>query len=314
MASRTRTFQRGNAQVRENELRGKHVPDEEFVGAGIGVADVVGQPRRHVDLAGLVRGQKRLLVIDQIDVHCVDVHCVGVPVVGILLQEVMIAVGIFREVIGAVAQAGLGVLPPGGVFQRSKSNLGGIKRPHGQQAREVGAGGLQCKLQRIVVQCHRRYVVEASLAAARFLGAHDGIEDTGINGHAVFRIQRTLNGVDEVGRRHRGTVGPLAVFAQVEGPDQAVLRDLIALRGLVDHVPVRVEADQRIDAHLAVFGPHVDGDARRIEISRTGKGRDVQDLLCPFCRSTGHRRNCQSQDQQNCKNFSDIFHFVYLRF
>ena len=56
------------------------------------------------------------------------------------------------------------------------------------------------------------------------------------------------------------------------------------------------------------------GMQRRVEIARAGKGRDVQDFLRAFRRGAGHRRRGQSQNQQNRKDFSHTFHFVYLRF
>lgn len=117
-----------------------------------------------------------------------------------------------------------------------------------------------------------------------------------------------MDGVDEVARDHGGAVAPLGILAQVEGPDQLVVGDLVALGGLVDHVAVRIEADQRIHAQLGVLGPHVDGDAGGIEIARAGDGGDVEHLLRALRGREGQRADGHDQDQGHRQNLANVLH------
>ena len=277
-------IERFDFQVRHDADGVEHVPDGELVGALILRLDVVRQAGGHIDLAGFIRRDLRLRVVDDLRGDGFELYVIGVVEIGVFLHRVILALNVIGQHERAVAQGGFRVGGPGGIVVRGNALLGRIIDRQREQLQEVAAGLREVEFQRLVVGSGHLHVLPGALAAVVGFGAGDDIELVGIDGLARLRVKRTADGIDEIGRRHIGAFAPLRVVAELERPHKLIVAHGVGFGRLVDLVALVVKGDQRRGAQAGEGNPAAQREACRVKASlelSVGKREDL---------STGRRR------------------------
>ena len=166
----------------------------------------------------------------------------GIPaadVVRVLGQNNTLGGDPIGDHVGAVADVGVRLRAPGIAVGLNSGLLHGAHSREGAELIEVGAGIGQLDGQGLAVLAGvdvQGIPVGIGGGVAVCIGVADGIliavdhadNRLGVGGGGVGAGQ-TLEGVLKVLRSQVGTVAPLQAVAQMEGPDQAVIADFVAL-------------------------------------------------------------------------------------
>ena len=149
-----------------------------------------------------------------------------------------------------------------------------------EQRKEVRGGGVECDLQRPLVDRPDAYLREIfEFAGAVILSTFHHEQHVGILG-CQRRRENALERLHKVIRRDRVTVRPLGVASQVKRVHRAVIGNLPPLRRARHRMKInRVFRDQPLrqcndDVMLRHAGDHV-----RIDVLRLGANRNVQHLV-----------------------------------
>ena len=183
----------------------------------------------------------------------------GIPaavVVGVLRQHDALGRHPIRDVVGAVADEGVGLRAPGIAVGLNSSLLHGAHSREGAELIEVGAGIGQLDSQGLAVLAGvdvQGVPVGIGGGVAVCIGVADGsliAVDHADNGLAVggcgVGAGQTLEGVLKVLRSQVGAVAPLQAVLHGEGPGQAVLGDLGQLCLAGNDFVVLVDEQQRL--------------------------------------------------------------------
>lgn len=175
----------------------------------------------------------------------------------------------------------------------------------GQQFQEIRRGGFQGDFQGVVVnRTHAQLAQIPNLAGVDRLGVLDGVQDVGIGGGRL-RIHDPAQGEDEVMRRNRLAIRPLAVLAEMEGVDRSVVADGPVGRRARDDPAIRRVGDQPQEqvAHHHIFP--VAGYQVGIQGSRLSPDPAVQGL-CPTDARQPQRKDRQHGQQHVLQRVSTV--------
>nr|CAI0339477.1 hypothetical protein SHINE37_43331 [Rhizobiaceae bacterium] len=247
------------------------------------------------------------LVVDRVEDHLVELDVRDIPIVLVLLDDQVVVRDMADQLEGAVRHHRAGLDEVGAVLL--DAGLGDRKRRLvRKQLEEEGRRPLQRHFQRRGIDGLEAELVEAELTLVDLFRVLDRIEDIGIARRGL-RVFHAGEGEDEVFRRHRGTVRPLRVLAQLERIDRAVVGDGPAFRGAGNDLAGRVIDRQALVEVLEDELLDVDGSVRLVEGLRFA---GIAAVKHRFCKSrTGAQQDCARKKSRTKANES-VCHFVFL--
>ena len=162
----------------------------------------------------------------------------------------------------------------------------------------------------VVLRCHPQGL-HPRLPVVDGPGPLDGEQVVHRRG-AGLRLQRPLNGKEEVLGRHRAAVAPLGVPPQVEGKLRVVVAGLPPLRHPGDHLALRVDAAQPLKQganHQLGRRPRGRLGVQAVEIPRQQVGK-LPVRLVPHAAPGGGQQQAEAQ-QQNQDPFQAQLPFLF---